>query len=307
MGLVLIYFRYFYNVRRFKKISTHEHYRKGGNFEAYVAAMQWANIEKAVFVPTDWPPSNPAYKEHLTELFNLKNKYPDKIIIFATAYNQDPEAAEFLENAIKKGAQGIKFIDWLETKKFPNDAGAINSDNMYKIYKLAEKYQIPLLMHIDCQKRPDWTKQLYSAAADFPSATFILPHYCRAASGKTPEIAICSDILLRFPNVYTDLSMGGGLKRYIKYFDENPNQFKDFIIQHQDKIMWGTDIILDGEPHKTANWIKNRMLTDFLIFSKNKYFRPKEPKDKNLHGGLALPKKILKKIYWENPKRILKI
>ena len=75
-------------VHRFKKISTHEHFRAGGDLRPYLAAMEWANIEKAVFVPTAWPPSNPQSKENLQELLALQRQYPQKIIVFATALGQ---------------------------------------------------------------------------------------------------------------------------------------------------------------------------------------------------------------------------
>jgi len=115
-------------VRRFKKISTHEHFRTGGDIKPYLAAMKRANIEKAVFVPTAWPPSNPQSKENLQELLALQRQYPKKIIVFATAYNKDPKAAMLLEEALKSGAQGIKFIDWLASAKYPDAAGPALSE-----------------------------------------------------------------------------------------------------------------------------------------------------------------------------------
>src|SRR5215831_4677969 len=72
--------------RSLKKISTHEHYRAGGNMKPYLAVMARANLEKAVFLPTDWPPSNPHTQENLKELLALKRRYPKRIVVFATAY-----------------------------------------------------------------------------------------------------------------------------------------------------------------------------------------------------------------------------
>ena len=102
--------------------------------------------------------------------------------------------------------------------------------------------------------------------------------------------------------------MGGGLKRYIGYFDKNPKPFRDFIIEHQDRIVWGADIILDGENiQKDTKWIYKRMLTDFFILEVGKYKEPLHPENNIYHKGLALPKDVLKKIYWYNPKKILNI
>jgi hypothetical protein len=98
-------------VRSFKKISTHEHYRAGSNIAPYLAVMARANMAKAVFVPTAWPPSNPQAQVNLKELLALQRRYPKSIVVFATAYNKDPAAAEIIEEALKEGARGIKFIN----------------------------------------------------------------------------------------------------------------------------------------------------------------------------------------------------
>jgi len=292
-------------VRRFKKISTHEHYRAEGILTPYLAAMEWANIETAVFVPTDWPPSNPQYKTSLQELLALRRQYPKKIVVFATAYNKDPAAATVLEEAIKRGARGIKFIDWLASTKYPEAAGPVDSPNMYRVYALARRYRVPVLLHIDFQKRPDWKGQFERAAADFPDVTFILAHYCRAASGTQPALELCADTLDKYPNVVADISMGGGLKRYMRYFDDDPGRWHDFIVRYQDRLLWGTDIIMDWNPGKDAAWVRRRMLTDFLIFQAPLYRSPFHPDDTRLHHGLALPAAVLRKIYYDNPRRLL--
>lgn len=292
-------------VRRFKKISTHEHYRAGGELRPYLAAMAWANIEKAVFVPTAWPPSNPQYKDNLQELLALQRQYPEKIVVFATAYDKDPEAATILEEAIKRGARGIKFIDWLVSATYPDEAGPVDSANMHQVYEIARRYRVPVLLHIDFQKRPDWKEQFERAATDFPDVTFILAHYCRAASGAKPALELCADTLDKFPNVVVDMSMGGGLKRYMRYFDEDPKRWRDFVLRYQDRLLWGTDMILDETPGKDAAWVWRRMLTDFLMFQSTLYQSPFHQDDKTLHHGLALPASVLKKIYYDNPRRLL--
>ena len=292
-------------VQRFKKISTHEHFRAGGDIKPYLAAMKRANIEKAVFVPTAWPPSNPQYKDNLQELLALQRQYPKKIIVFATAYNKDPKAATILEEALKSGAQGIKFIDWLASAKYPDDAGPVDSANMYQVYEIARRYHVPVLLHIDFQKRPDWKVQFERAATDFPDVTFILAHYCRAASGLTPALDLCADTLDKFPQVFVDMSMGGGLKRYMRYFDSDPRGWRDFVLRYQDRLLWGTDTILDGNPSKDADWVWRRMLTDFVMFQSSFYQSPFHQEDKTPRQGLALPASVLRKIYYDNPRRLL--
>jgi predicted TIM-barrel fold metal-dependent hydrolase len=291
--------------QRFKKISTHEHYRAGGNIRAYLAAMKRANIEKAVFVPTSWPPSNPQSQANLQALLAVQRQYPQKIIVFATAYNKDPRAATMLEAALKRGAQGIKFIDWLASAKYPEEAGPVDSANMYRVYALARRYRVPVLLHIDFQKRPDWKGQFEHAATDFPDVTFILAHYCRAASGRTPALELCAGTLDKFPQVFVDMSMGGGLKRYMRYVDQDSKRWYAFVLRYQDRLLWGTDMILDDNPRKDAIWVWRRMLTDFLMFQSPVYQSPFHEEDTTFHQGLALPASVLRKIYYDNPRRLL--
>jgi hypothetical protein len=55
---------------------------------------------------------------------------------------------------------------------------------------------------------------------------------------KNPQLELCAETLDKFPNVYIDISMGGGLKRYMRYFDENPELWRNFILKYQDRIFW---------------------------------------------------------------------
>ena len=182
-----------------------------------------------------------------------------------------------LEEALKSGAQGIKFIDWLASATYPDEAGPVDSANMYQVYDLARRYRVPVLLHIDFQKRPDWKAQFERVATDFPGVTFILAHYCRAASGRTPALELCADTLDKFPHVFVDMSMGGGLKRYMRYFDEDPRRWHDFVLRYQDRLLWGTDMILDENPSKDAAWVWRRMLTDFLMFQSTVLSKPLSP------------------------------
>jgi len=181
----------------------------------------------------------------------------------------------------------------------------VDSPTMLQVYELARRYRVPVLLHIDFQKRPDWKQQFDRVAAAFPEVTFILAHYCRAASGEQPALDLCTDTLEKFPNVAVDLSMGGGLQRYMRYVDQDPALWRAFILRYQDRILWGTDMILDDNPSKTADWIWRRMLTDFLLLQTPLYCSPFHPEDTTVHRGLALSAAVLRKLYYLNPQRLL--
>jgi predicted TIM-barrel fold metal-dependent hydrolase len=295
------------------KIDTHEHFRSGGDINNYLAAMKIAHIDKMVLIPTDWPASNNKYKEHMAAALKASKDHPGKFIVYATSWNKDPEAARIIEEALKQGARGIKFIDWLYSAKYSaTEAGPVNSSNMYQVYKVAEKYKVPVLLHIDFQNKPEWRDQFWQVAKDFPNVTFILAHYCRSASGKVPNLKLCADTLDKFPNVYTDIAMGGGVSRYAKYFDQDVRPFQQFITKYQDRILWGADLIIDGRKsssgqNKDGAWIAKRMLTNFFILELLQWKSVSNPTDEHFHRGLGLSKEVLNKIYWQNPKRILKL
>ena len=81
--------------------------------------------------------------------------------------------------------------------------------------------------------------------------------------------------------------MGGGPKRYMRYFDADPKRWHDFVLRYQDRLLWGTDTILDGNPSKDAAWVWRRMRTDFLMFQSSFYQSPFHQDDKTLYQGVA--------------------
>ena len=284
-------------------VSMHEHYRVHGNMDEYVKVMDELGIEKAIFLPTGHSPNNARYREYSQELAKVAKQYPGKIYWFATTWSKDPEAVNVLDDQIRQGARGIKLLDWL--KGF--EGAELDGPQMYAIYALAKKHQLPMLLHVDLQKHPEWIPKLEKAVSEFPTVTFVLAHYCRAASEPVPDLAICGRILEKHPNVHADISMGGGVKRYMRYFDHDPETFREFILTHQDKLMWGTDMILDGQEEKTATWMKRRIMQDITMMATPIYLSPFYKTDTAVHQGLALPREVLEKLFYKNAVRVLAV
>lgn len=228
------------------------------------------------------------------------------MIIFTTCYSQDNNAAEFIEETIKKGAQGIKFIDWFYSEKTKNLIADINSENMYKVYDVANKYQVPVLLHIDFHKNNKFLKQFEEIAKNFSKVDFILAHYASCILDEKVNLSLCEYLLTKYPNVFIDISSGYGIRKYMTVVEMNKDVFRDFLIKFQDKILWGADIVIDGEKEKNFLWFIKRFLLDFSILQKEYYqdtvFSPKE-----YYEGLALPIDVLEKIYYNNAKAILNL
>lgn len=279
-----------------KKISAHEHYRSGASIELYLKVAQDMGIEKAVFVPTGMGPDNRGYERHMAELLQVQKKYPHQVVAFATLDEEDPNAAQVLEEAIRAGARGLKSIGG--HPHFYDEP--LDSPNLYRVYEVLRKHGLPLLIHASLGKFPKQRRELERVLKDFPDLTVVAAHYAKTA----PHLEQGQELLDRYPNLFVDISMGGGLPRYQKEICLESKKFRDFIIRNQDRILWGTDIILTRKSQE--DFLRRRITTDFHIFERA-FYADDHLAPNQVHAGFKLPREVLEKIYHTNPKRVLKI
>lgn len=281
------------------KVDMHEHYRTGGNLSAFFEAAGKFGVSRTVFVPTGFGPDNRGYKSYQKWLVKYAQKiFPKKIIAFCTVDEQDPKAADIFEDCLKQGGKGLKLLGG-----HPNFYDEpLDSENMYRVYRVAEKYKVPVLIHGSIINIPQIKSQLERVYADFPNVTFIHAHYCSAIF-KGINLDQCAELLDAYPNLYIDLSMGGGIARYHRYLRQDLNRIKDFVVKYQDRILFGSDIILDDADYKTADWIYSRMKCDIDLHQKEEYVCDFGEKDR-MHQGFNLDKEVLRKLYWKNPAKV---
>ena len=74
-------------------------------------------------------------------------------------------------------------------------------------------------------------------------------------------------------------------------------------MKYQDRILFGSDIILDNAEYKNAGWIYDRMKCDIYLYQKAEYVCDFGEKD-IIHQGFNFEKTILRKLYWENPAKV---
>jgi predicted TIM-barrel fold metal-dependent hydrolase len=280
------------------KIDMHEHYRVGGDIGLFLEAAACYGISKVVFLPTGLSPDNKYYKMHWTFLIALAKLYPDQIIPFCTIDESDPHAAELVERYILQGAKGIKLIGGHPS--FYDEP--LNSANMYKVYEKAAEYGVPVLIHGSIINIPELKDQLDQVYGDFPDVTFIQAHY-----GSTIMAGIdldqMAELLDKHPNLYTDLSMGGGIARYQYYLKQDLETIRDFVIEYQDRILFGSDIIL-RPARNDFDWLYERIRCDIDLHEKTEYTCEFGHSDW-VHQGFDLNRDVLRKLYYENPKKVL--
>lgn len=294
---------YRYNPRIKEIIDTHEHFTAGGHMEKYLQAAAGFGIKKTVFVPTGKAPDNEGYKQNMAALLQMQKKYPNQIIAFCTVDDEDPEAPQIFENCLKKGGKGLKLING-----HPDFYDApLNSPIMKQLFEVAAEYDVPVLIHITMYRLPQAGEEFKDILDEFPTVTVQIAHYCSAIYDGV-HLEICAAILDRYPNVYIDTTMGGGIERYFKYMREDIKPIKDFIIKYQDRITYGTDMILSRKGlSSTREWLRGRMSCDLSALKESQVICPviasavSDPVP-----GFSLPADVLQKILVENPKKILK-
>ncbi len=281
------------------KIDMHEHYRVGGDIDTFLEAAGCFGISKVVFVPTASGPDNAGYEEHWNSLIKkAKESYPDQVIPFCTIDEADPQAAELVEQYILEGAMGLKLIGG-----HPNFYDEpLNSENMYKVYQVVDEYDIPVLLHGSIINIPELKDQLDQVYGDFPEVTFIHAHYCSTIMSGI-DLDQCAELLDKHPNLYIDLSMGGGIARYHKYLKQDLQKIKDFILKYQDRILFGSDIILRSK-RNDFDWLYERIRCDIDLHQKEEYTCEFGESDW-VHQGFNLDEEVLRKLYYENPKKVL--
>lgn len=286
----------------------HEHFRAGGNMKLYLQIAKKLGIGKSVFVPTGMGPDNAGYKEHMAALLKEQKKHPRRIIAFCTIDEADPEAPTIFKKCLDDGGKGLKLLGGHpEFYDVP-----LNSDIMKEIFTIARDSDVPVMVHVSIITLPKAKKELMELLDQFPEVRVDFAHYCSTIYNGI-NLDQCSEFLDRYPNLYVDLSMGGGILRYFKYMTEEGGfqKIKDFILKYQDRILYGTDIIAAPFPSPTTRkkWLTERIMCDFDLH-REKTYRCKVMDKKGEFGdlpGFEFSEEVLRKLYIENPKKFLKL
>jgi predicted TIM-barrel fold metal-dependent hydrolase len=156
--------------------------------------------------------------------------------------------------------------------------------------------------------------------AKYPKLNVMVPHYGVAFwNPNGPALQRLSDLLVKYPNVLVDTSLGTReiLLDGMAAMEPARAKFQAFFERHQDQIVWGTDSVITGNPEKTVGWYDKviRATRDHLekdVFSTelaagySRYWE-KGRDGEGTYQGLALSDAILKKVYVDNARRWLRL
>lgn len=173
---------------------------------------------------------------------------------------------------LRQGFRGIKGVylpdpgNDLGVKGVPDTFGITVSEyrkREWEIFSFAETNDLTVLYHIDARRYGDTLAALLS---DFPRVRVNIPHFGIGRKAFAPFLG-------RYPNVFTDFS---GLLSHMR---ENLASYRDFIMEYQDRVCFGSDAIL----YRVAGSLQ---YLDALC-------------------DLGLPAEVLRKVCVENPRRLM--
>jgi uncharacterized protein len=194
----------------------------------WVDEMEKYNLERLVF-------ATGGGNQVLSDIVNL---YPDKFIGYAHHNPFSRNADKELEHAIRDlSLKGYKILA-------PDLKGKLDDPSLNPLWAIAEKYQIPILIHFGILGAAGGIAHSYNispmvihdVARAYPDISFIIPHFGCGHPEQLLQLAwVC-------PNVYVDTTGSNQWTRWMPYPLTVKDLFKKFYETVGPKrIIFGTD------------------------------------------------------------------
>ncbi len=327
----------FYTVEDFKsvkKIDAHVHMRTDETTfvdQAIENHFQLININV-------YKSEAPNVEEQRKRSLNYINKYPNQIS-YVTAFSLQGwgesdwyrRTIEFLDTSIAKGAIGVKV--WkeigMELKDKNNNFVMIDHPKLDPVFDYIAKNKLTLLSHQgepkDCWLPLDkmesrGNRNYYSGHPEYHM--FQHPEY----PSYEDQIRARDNMLAKHPDMKVVCvhlaSLEWSIEELAKRFDKYPNmavdmaariehlqlqakdkwqEVHDFFLKYQDRIIYGTDIIITVEtrnsPEKRKS-VDERWRSDWIFLTTDEVMNT--PEFEGDFRGLKLPREVVDKIYYGN-------
>lgn len=309
---------------KFPVIDIHNHLRNHDMTEEYLKVMDDTGVWKVVSL--DGRSQNDFYKEHLKAL----HKYSKErlLVYFTPDFSKIDEPdfgekeAQKLEEAVELGCRGLKIFKslGLTLKDQSGRVVPVDDPRVDPIWAKCGELGIPVMIHVSDPKafftpldrynerydelgaHPHWSfygdefpdkeeilNQRNRVIERHPETIFIGAHM-----GNLPEeLGRVSMWLEKYPNFYVDINAR------ISELGRQPYTARKFMIQYQDRILFGTDT----PPRHDAFRVYYRFLEtdDEYIDAAPSHHR----QGRWMIYGIYLPDDVLEKIYNKNALKIM--
>ena len=277
-------------------------------------------------------------------LTRFQTAHPGRFLTFTeprystiTAPNYPREQADEIERAQKIGARGVKVLKtlglYLREQVTSGPLVQIDDRRFDPMWEACGALAMPVAIHIsdpeafflpidrfnerfeELNAHPDWsfhgrdfpsTRDLFEARnrvfARHPKTTFVALH----VGNKAEDLGYVSECLDRYPNMHIEIGARVG------ELGRQPRNARRFFDRYQDRILFGTDAVPHGT--QTPQQIFGDALYEIyyrFLETEDEYFdyapAPTPPQGRWRIYGIGLPDPILRKVYSENARRLLRI
>lgn len=279
----------------FEIINAHEHFQSQNEVPKFLKAMKQNGVVKTVILGSPEATiltgrqgffGEEKYNE---EVLKIANDYPENFIAFPTINVKDPQKLEKLKDYLQRGGKGLKLYGGHSLfHDLPLDDAA-----MMPVYHYCEQNQVPILFHVNAGK---FQEEFETVLKKFPRIKIICPHFCLS----TIAVDRFEHLMDTYPHLYTDLSFGyiDFLKAGLLRISKDPEKYRNLIIKYQDRIFFGTDMVVTNAKYKTVEWLSGvtRAYRDMLEKEQYSFFGTGPVTLRGLH----LDRPVLEKIYRKN-------
>ena len=297
-------------------INAHDHLYFIKNLENYLPAAEAAGVDQTLFVASSYgtlkggsaSPSE-GMEWNTDEIIRASQQYPGKIIPYCALHPANENKVALLEKHRAAGAQGVKLYsghgNFYERP--------LADPSMLEVYAWCEKEGFPICWHVN-YSRADIAREFEEVMAQYPKLKVIVPHF--GVTFYRPGNAEWENfwaLLDKYPGLYTDCSWGTRaiLVHGLEVVSANLDAFREKFLKYQDRIIWGTDMVVTGNSEKTIPWIESVLLACRGMLEQETYYfwmaadgceyaysRTQNPQGRL--NGLVLPPEVLRKIYKTN-------
>ena len=174
--------------------------------------------------------------------YQYAREHSSEMLFGACEVPDFPGAIPEIEKYLKLGAKMIGEL------KFNVDC---DSEEMQKIYRLAQEYDVPVLMHWQYNMYNRGFERFYKMLEKYPKVNFLGHSQTFWANidkdhpdqnilyprGKVNPGGLTDRLMSDYPNMFGDISGGSGLRSMTR--DED--HARAFLTKHQDKLLYGSD------------------------------------------------------------------
>ncbi|HEX7904506.1 MAG TPA: amidohydrolase family protein [Chitinophagaceae bacterium] len=287
-------------------------------------------------------PAAPAIEEQQRIAIKLLKEYPERIA-YATTFsvknwndpNWEKQTIEYLKNSFSNGAVAVKI--WknigMELKDKNGRYVMIDDPRFDPILNFIAKNHIPVIGHLG-ESRNSWLPLEKMTVTSTRVYDSIHPQYHMYLHPEMPSyedhLRAKDHMLEKHPDlVFIGAHLGSlewNVDELAKRLDKFPamavdmaeriahfqyqainnwQKVHDFVIKYQDRLLYATDIIVDGTktPQEMKVHAHNLRLNDWIFFTTDEVIHNGQVKGE--FKGLKLPRQVIDKIYRKNAEKWL--